>query len=224
MAYTIYGAGVSPYVRKVRVLMAEKSIPYELAPVNPADPPEGFRQRSPLGKIPVLVDDRSGEEVAIPDSSVICSYLEQQHPETPFLPTDAVERARALWLEEFMDGGFTPVAGPGVFRAVVLRQMGGKEADVERANQTLEALSPYLDYLEGQLGNGEYLVGDRLTLADIAVASPFVNLSHAGARVPDGRWPKLAAFLGRLHARPSFAACIEGESPFFHRPVALSWG
>jgi glutathione S-transferase len=210
-------------VRKVRVVLAEKSLPYELIPVNPFQPPEGFLRRSPLKKIPVLVDASDGDETVIPDSSVICSYLEQQHPETSLYPAAARSRARALWLEEYSDGGVTPVAGPGVFQAIVLRQLRGEAPDVERANETLQAgLHPYLDYYERELGDREFFVEDRLSIADIAIASPFVNLAHAGAVVPSQRWPALAAFLERMHQRPSFASAI-AEETMFHRPVDLSW-
>lgn len=224
MSFRLFGAGVSPYVRKVRVLMAEKGIEHELVPVNPVQPTAEFRALSPLGKIPVLQHDSDDGEVVVPDSSIICDYLEQLHPEPRMVPANAAERARTLWLEEHVDGGLVPKLGPAVFRGVVLAQLMGNEPDIEEANRALrEDAPPLLDYYEKELGDREHLVGDRLTLADLAVASPFVNLGHAGATVPAGRWPRLAAFLERMHARPSFAACIAEESPF-HRPVELDWG
>jgi glutathione S-transferase len=56
-----------------------------------------------------------------------------------------------------------------------------------------------------------YLVDDRLTLADIAVASPFVNAMHAGYEIDADAYPKTAAYVATLHARPSFAAHIAAE-------------
>jgi glutathione S-transferase len=67
------------------------------------------------------------------------------------------------------------------------------------------------DYLEGEIGDGEYLVGGQFSLADIATASPFVNMQHGGETVDAGRFPKLAAYVERIHARPSFKALIEEE-------------
>ena len=69
---------------------------------------------------------------------------------------------------------------------------------------------PLCEYLEAQL-TGDYFVGNRLTIADIAVASPFVNYGHAGYQVDAGRFPKLAAFVKRIHARPSFQSCLGDE-------------
>ena len=83
---------------------------------------------------------------------------------------------------------------------------------VERPPDTVnEKLPPYFDYLERQLGDGEFFVGGALGIADISVATQFVNFYHAGAHLDDARWPKLADFVARMHSRPSFAKCIEDE-------------
>lgn len=213
MSLTILGGNVSPFVRKVRVFCAEKGIDYTLEPVNPFSPPDGFRDLSPLGKIPVL---RDGDRV-LPDSSVICAYLEKTHPATPLYPEEPWDFARALWLEEYMDGGFVAKAGrPVFFPLVMLPLMQRKEPDeTEPLRIAREELPPFYAYLEQQLGDAEFFVGDRLTIADIAVASPFVNLRHAGIAPERARFPKLRAFLDRMYGRPSFKACIEEESPVF---------
>ena len=67
-----------------------------------------------------------------------------------------------------------------------------------------------LDYLEGQL-TGDFLVGNRLTIGDIGVVTQFVNLSYAGVTADAQRWPKVAAYVGRIMARPSFATLIEED-------------
>ena len=71
------------------------------------------------------------------------------------------------------------------------------------------------DWLESQIGDREWLVGTRFGIADIAMASPFVNFGHAGESVDAKRWPRLAAYLQRVHARPSFKALIEEERQTF---------
>ncbi|MDJ0866793.1 MAG: glutathione S-transferase family protein [Myxococcota bacterium] len=221
MSYTVIGGAVSPFVRKVRVALAEKGLAYELEQVNPFAPPEGFREISPLGRIPAFRDG----DATLADSSVICAYLERRHPEPPLYPKDDLAYAHALWIEEYMDGGMVPVAGPKIFRPLVLAPlMTGQEPD-EAAEQTAQAvvdetLPEYWDYLEGQLGEAEFFVDDRLTIADISVASPHVNLRHAGVAPARARWPRLRGFLDRMHARPSFAALIEEETPIFGKRAA----
>ncbi|HTO54216.1 MAG TPA: glutathione S-transferase family protein [Myxococcota bacterium] len=216
MAIKVLGANVSPFVRKVRVFLATKGIPYELEQVSPFQPPAGWRDKSPLGKIPVLEHDGR----YINDSSVICAYLEKIQPEPALFPKDPYDYARATWLEEFMDGGVVPHAGGGIFRPLalmpVLTQKAPEPAAIAAAEKILhEEVYPLLGYLEAQLGNNSHFVGNRLSIADIAVASPFVNLRHAGYPPDAARFPKLAQFVERMHGSPAFKACIEEERPVF---------
>ena len=97
MSYTLFGANVSPFVRKCRAYLAEKNIPHTHEPVNPFQPPPNFRQISPLGRIPALLDG----ERPVADSTAICLYLERCNPTPALYPTDNYEYAHALWLEEF---------------------------------------------------------------------------------------------------------------------------
>jgi len=216
MSLVVLGAGVSPFVRKVRTFLAEKGQAYAHEQVNPFSPPEGWRELSPLGKIPVL---RDGERV-INDSSVICQYLERRFPDPALYPRDDYDFARALWLEEFMDGGFVAVSAPKLFQALVLRPLlAQKPADADAEANARKAwdeqIAPMLDYLERSLGGAEFFVAGRLSIADLAVASPFVNARHAGFAPARKRWPKLRAFLERMWARPSFAPLIAEEVPVF---------
>ena len=219
MSLTVIGGNVSPFVRKVRVALAEKGVDYELESVNPFSPPEGFQEISPLGKIPAF---RDGDRT-LADSSVICAYIERTHPSPALYPADPYEYARTLWFEEYMDAGFVPVAGRKVFFPLVLAPlMSGKQPDeAEPLRAAAEELPPFFDYLEGQLGENEYFAAGQFTLADISVASPFVNLRHAGVAPDRARWPKLRGFLDRVLARPSFKACIEEESPIYGKRAAL---
>jgi glutathione S-transferase len=222
MSLVLLGGSVSPFVRKVRVFLAEKGQDYAHEQVNPFAPPPGWRDVSPLGKIPAL---RDGERV-INDSSVICHYLERRFPSPALYPQDDFEFARALWFEEYMDGGFVPVAGPRVFFPLVLKPLiGGKPveaSDEAAAREVVEKELPRLfDYLERELGDRDFFVGERLTIADIAVASPFVTLRHAGVAPERKRWPRLRAFLDRMWGRASFKRPIEEETPAFGKRAAL---
>ena len=223
MTLTVLGGSVSPFVRKVRAFLTEKRLDYEHQQVNPFAPPEGWREISPLGKIPAFKD---GDRV-INDSSVICAYLERRFPKPALYPADDYEYARALWLEEFADGGLVPVSGPKVFFPLVLKPLiSGKgeidPADLATAEKTVaEELPKLWEYLERELSDRDYFVGNRLTIADLAVASPFVNLRHAGFAPERKRFPRLRAFLDRIHGRPSFKALIDEETPVFGKRAAL---
>jgi glutathione S-transferase len=208
MGFKIIGANLSPFVRKTRVFFAEKGIPYDHEPLVPFGVSAEYKKKSPLGKIPCLEHDGR----ALPDSSVICAYVEKVNPQPALYPGEAWDYGRALWFEEYADGGFIANAmGPIFFERVVKKLIGGAP-DEARVQAALDkALPEACDYLEGQLGDQQYLVGGRFTIADIAVGSPFVNLAHVGVTVDAKRFPKLAAYVDRIHSRPSFKPLIEEE-------------
>ena len=209
---TIHGVTPSPFVRKTLVFLAEKGIEHDLSvvpPFPPANATPEFRRMSPLGKVPAYSDG----DWSISDSSVICAYLERTHPNPPLYPEDDREYARALWFEEFADSKLADATGTVFFQRVITpRILKGTcdEAVVRRALD--EDLPPLLDYLEGQLGDREYLAGGRFTIADIAVASMLQNLKHAGEAVDPERWPRLAAWVERIHGRPSFKNAVAQDA------------
>ena len=86
----------------------------------------------------------------------------------------------------------------------------------EAARQAeINDLPPVLNYLESVVpGDGGYLVGGSLTLADIAVAGPFANFRHTNTPVDPERYPRTVAYVERILARPSFAHWVERESAF----------
>lgn len=214
----VYGMKGSPFVRKVLVLLAEKQVPFDFEMANPFAAEEWFTAISPARRIPVL-RDRSiateGVNGTIPDSSAICAYIERRHPQPPMYPSGDFDYARALWLEEYADSELAMRIGLGLFRPVVMARMFGREPDLERARKTvLTDLPPLFDHLEKSIAGREFFIGDSFGIADISVATQFVNFQHAGATLDAGRWPQLAAFLQRTHTRPSFAACIAAEREF----------
>jgi len=206
---TVYGANISPFVRKVRVFLAEKNIPYKLEPVNPFTAGPDYKKISPLGRIPAFQDGN----VTLADSSVICAYVERTNPQLALYPSAPADYAQALWFEEYGDGGLAPVVGPKIFRQRVvmplLFKQPGDEASAQKA--VAEELPPLFDYLESQLTDGAALVRGQFSIADIGIATQFVNLRHAGVDVDAQRWPKLARYISSIHARPSFKAVIDEE-------------
>lgn len=209
MSMTVYGAPLSPFVRKVRLCLLEKGMEYKLEIVMPFTPPDWYLQLNPLGRIPALKDD----DVTLADSSVICQYIEEAYPDQATLyGSNAVERGQVRWLEKYADYELAPLTTFGVFRNRILKPSSGQpcnEASVQAA--LTEKLPPHLDYLEQQLGQNDYFVGGRLSLADIAIASQLLNMEHGGERINSGRWPALAAHFERMKARESFASVLPGE-------------
>jgi len=205
---TLHGAPASPFVRKVRVVLAEKRIGYDLDPLIPFPKTEPFLRMSPLGKIPFFEEDG----FVIPDSSVICAYLERTRPEPPVYPSDAKQFARTLWYEEYGDTRLVETTGPVFFQRFVRPNVLGEKTDEDVVREALaNAVPPVLDYLESQIGSPDGIVAGRFTIADVAICSPLVNLHLAGERVDGVRWPKLARYYAAITERPAFREVLEGE-------------
>ena len=205
MSLKVIGAGMSPYVRKVRAVLAEKGLAYAHEPLMPFGPNPEYRKLNPLGKIPTLTD---GDKV-IPDSSAILVYLEKLAPSPALISADAYLAARTVWFEEYADATLVPAVVPYFAQRVLLplvMKKAGDEALVEKA--AAEAIPPVFGYLEAQLADQDYLVGNRFSLADIAVASPLVNYQHGGGTIDRTKYPRLADYADRVLARPSFKALV----------------
>ncbi len=209
----VHGSTLSPFVRKVMVFAAEKGLAIDNAQVAPGPKTPEFLAMSPFGKIPAFEDG----DYALCDSSAIVHYIEAKHPDHPMIPTEARARGRTIWFDEYADTIMFAAAAPIFFNRVVMKLMG-RDGDLAAADKAeAEALPPVLDYLESVIPASGFLVEDRMTLADVAVASPFANFGHAAVTIDPARYPKVAAYRDTMLARPSFAALVDKERAFLSR-------
>jgi glutathione S-transferase len=209
----IYGSSISPFVRKTLAAAAEKGIAVENKVSAPGNPDPDFIACSPFKKIPAMRDG----DFTLCDSSAIIHYMEALKPEPALIPAEAKARGRVIWFEEFGDTIIVGAAGAIFFNRIVAPKFMGKPGDEAAADKAeKEALPPVMDYLEGVAPEpGGFLVGDGVTLADLAVASPFVNLRHLNLDL--SRWPRTLAYVDSILSRPSFAPLIETENRIFGR-------
>ena len=205
----VIGSFVSPYVRKVLACLELKGIDYAVDPITPFFGNDEFTRLSPLRRIPVLIDGN----VTLSDSSVICAYLDEAYDGYPLLPREPRDRARARWLEEYADTRLGDVFIWGLFyQKVVHPRVWGEEGDQARVDKTLAEDAPAaLDYLERELPESGYLFG-ALGLADISLASFFVNARYAGFDVDEGRWPRTARFVRDTLSEPVFEKLLGFEA------------
>ena len=208
--FTIYGVPLSIHVRKVIVTALEKRLEHQVETVFPFDPPPGWRDLSPTGKIPAM---KHGD-LTLADSSVIVAYLEKRFPELPLSPSDPAQYARALWFEEYVDSQIAPDV-IGLFQQKILAPLVHKrEPDAAVINRLLnEDLPPKLDYLERSL-QGDYLVGGRLSVADITLASDLTIFHYIGCTLDPARYPNLLGHFNRMLKRDSFRKALAAEQPF----------
>ena len=217
----ILGVPFSAHTRKVILAAIHKRIPYRVVPTIPLDPPPGWRETSPLGKIPVL----RHEGTLIRDSSVILAYLDVRFPKRPLIPAGPADRARALWIEEYVDSGLSPhVLGGLLLQRVFAPRFLNQEPDEQLIQRSIEVEIPgCLTYLEGELG-GDHFVGETWSVADIAVVSMLMNLGYAGERVDREKFPKLHRYLERCLSSSLLQTAIAAEIPAAREIPGLDTG
>jgi glutathione S-transferase len=201
----VYGSTLSPYVRKVMVFGAEKQLEMQLQPAGMGRGGPEFEAASPFRKMPGFKDG----DFLISDSSAIVTYLEAKYPMPNLIPEGPEARARTIWFDELADTMIMAAGGAIFGNRFVLPRVLKREGDGAVADAAeRDLLPPLFDYLESVIPDSGFLVEDRLTLADIAVASPFATLGCIDVCVDGARWPRTAAYVSAIHARPSFAAII----------------
>lgn len=206
----LHGVSLSPWVRRLTVLMDEKGIEFEHVPAVPGENASAeLRRMNPLGRIPVLeLDD--GRFLA--DSLAASMYLDKAFPGPQLIPEDNWERSWNLWLCEFVASAiFSRFEGTFFVQRVIGPAFEQAAPDEGKIGEVAVQIPPAYDYLEAQLENTAYLSSAELTLADLTAASVLLNMRHAGEEVDVVRWPKLADYLNRMHARPSFVASIKKD-------------
>ncbi|HJV26551.1 MAG TPA: glutathione S-transferase [Aromatoleum sp.] len=194
----LFASLTSPYARKIRILLAEKGLPFELVVDSPWEANTRIPTVNPLGKVPALVTD-DGETFF--DSPVIAAYIETLDSGLPLLPKDPLQAVRVRQIEALADG----LIDAAVLAVLESRRPTGQRSDMEIDRQ-IEKVDRSVDELERRAASREWMHGDTMSLADISVA---VALGYLDLRFPDHEWrsahPALAALAAHMFARPSFA-------------------
>jgi glutathione S-transferase len=205
---TLYGHPISSYTWKVLIALYENDTPFEHFTIEQSTYAE-FIALWPVGKFPVLRDD--GRGTLVTETSVIIEYLDLHYPgRTRFVSPDARAALEVRRWDRILDNYVnTPIAKIVTDR---LRPEGKRdELGVDEARRLIQ--SAYT-VIEPQLGEREFIVGDGFTLADCA-AAPALWYGMRNAPL-EGRYPRIAAYLERLRARPSFARALQESEALFH--------
>lgn len=190
----LLGVDASPYVRKVRIVLEEKGIPYDYVQARPSLPGSPVPEYNPLAKIPVLVTDKGK---GIYDSPVIVDYLDALVNEPKLIPSE---------LEDRVDVKRWEALGDGVADATVLISHDyEKKQNAEWHQKQRLKIDRSLAAMEKDLGSRDYCHGNRFTLADIAAG---YALGYLDGALPDIDWrsvhPQLSRLAERLAKRESF--------------------
>ena len=194
----LVGSKPSPYVRKVRVILAEKNLPYEFVLENVWDAASKITQFNPLGKVPALVTDADD---TLFDSPVIAEYLDTLAAPR-LIPATGIERARVRSYEALGDG----IADAGITMFLERKRAPERQDTAWIARQTSK-VEAGIAAVAKTLGEKPFLHGAELTLGDVACGCALFWLEF---RLPEFDWrarhPHLKAWAERLDARASFSS------------------
>lgn len=196
----LIGSLTSPFVRKVRIVLAEKKLDYELILDNPWGDDALINAHNPLGKVPCLIMDENG---VLFDSRVIVEYLDTLSPVSRLIPPPGRERIEVKRWEATADG----IMDAAAFVYTENNRRTEQQRSESMINRQLHKIKSALTYMEKNLSEQNYCMGANLGLADIAVGCA---LEYLDLRFPDIEWrtehPKLAALQLRLSERTAFQA------------------
>ncbi|HSE90992.1 MAG TPA: glutathione S-transferase family protein [Candidatus Binatia bacterium] len=197
----LYDFKSSPNCQRVKIVLAEKNLPYDIVPIDlrkqEQKTPE-YLKLNPYGKVPVLTDDGT----VLYESCIINEYLDEKYPTPRLMPTDPAARAKARILIDFgltqMDAAYTKL------RMEMTKDE--KERNPETISAAKEDVKKRLQSLEQELGDKDYLMGD-FSLADADLLPRFTRLEGFGV-LPDASLPRLGKYLQRMRERPSVKAVV----------------
>lgn len=209
---TLFHLWLHPFSRKVRVVLAEKSLDFELQIEKVWERRTEFLALNPAGDVPVLIE-KDGTTLA--NSQVICEYLEEVYPEINLLGVDPVQRSETRRLVSWFDVKFNREVTDNLIGEKLMKQFlktGEPHAPSVRAGHA--NIHYHLDYIGFLTEKRKWLAGDNFSLADIAAATHLSAIDYIG----DVPWEEHEAardWYGRVKSRPSFKPLLDDRLPGF---------
>lgn len=207
---TLYHQPLSPFSRKVRVVLREKNLDCDLVVEKVWERRPEFLALNPAGMVPVLVEEGGR---AIPDSSVICEYLEEQYAQAPLLGEDAYARVEVRRLVAWFDHKFAREVSDNLVHEKLMKRLwaqGGPNSQAVRAGYA--NIHHHLDYIGWLIERRRYLAGDHFSLADIAAAAHLSAVDYIGD-VPWDEHPAARDWYARIKSRPTFRPLLLDNVP-----------
>jgi glutathione S-transferase len=207
---TLYHLPLSPFSRKIRLVLAEKKLPFEMRVEKVWERRPEYLALQPANTVPTLVEENG---LVVPDSMAICEYLEEAYPETPLLGRSIPERIEVRRLVAWFDGKFAQEVTRNLLGEKFMKRLmdrGNPDAGALRAGYG--AVKPHLEYLGALAENRGWLAGPALSLADFAAAGHLSALDFVG----DVDWSLSAAareWYARIKSRPAFRPLLGDRVP-----------
>ena len=197
----LYDFKSSPNCQRVKVVLAEKNLPYEIVPIDLTKKEQknpDYLKMNPYGKVPVLTDDNT----VLYESLIINEYLEEKYPNPPLMPKEPAKKAKGRILVDYGMAHFDSAYQK--LRMELMKE--AKEQSQPIIDGAKNDLKKLLQRFEEELGDQQYLLGE-FSLVDADLIPRFTRLEGFGV-LPDSSLPRLGKYLERVKARPSVKAIL----------------
>lgn len=207
----LYHFALSPFCRKVRLVLAEKRLEVELVDQRYWEGGAEFLRRNPAGKVPVLSYDRRH----LAESTAICEFLDEMHPDPPLMPKNPVARAEVRRLVGWFDDKFhREVTANLVYERINKKLTRGGYPDGRAVKEGAKQIKFHLDYMGWLLDQRRWLAGRDLTLADFTAAAHISCLDY----IADVDWKRnelVKDWYATIKSRPAFRSILADQVPGF---------
>ncbi len=211
----LYHLPLSPFARKVRLVLAEKRLPFELRYEKVWERRPEYLELNPACTIPTLLEDNG---LAVPDSAVICEYLEEAYPDVPLLGRTLAERVEVRRLVAWFDGKFNQEVSRNLLGEKYMKRLAGRgNPDATALRVGYASLRHHLEYIGWLAETRKWLGGAAISLADFAAAAHLSALDFAG----DVDWTASAGardWYARMKSRPCFRGVLADRVPGLTAP------
>jgi len=212
----LYHLPLSPFSRKVRLVLTEKRLPFELRAERVWERRPEYLDLNAAGTVPTLLEDNG---LVIPDSAVICEYLEEAYPDTALLGRTLAERVEVRRLVAWFDGKFAQEVTRNLHGEKYMKRLAGRgEPDATALRHGYTALRHHMAYLGWLAETRKWLAGTAISLADFAAAAHLSSLDFAG----DVDWsvsPAAKDWYARMKSRPCFRGVLSDRVPGLTPPA-----
>jgi glutathione S-transferase len=200
--WQLYQFPLCPFSRKVRLLLGEKGVGYELVRESPWARRDEFLDMNPAGQTPVMADSAAG--ITLIDSGAICEYFEETIEKAPMIAGTAANRAEirrlVAWFDEKLYG---QVVAPLMYERMEKRIVHRTSPDARMLREAMKAADGHLDYIDYLLDHRRWIAGAVLSLADLAAAAHISVADYLGGIDWRGHEQTRTWYAG-LKSRPSF--------------------
>lgn len=211
----LYHLPLSPFCRKVRLVLGEKRLPVELRTEKTWERRPDYLALNPAGTVPTLLEDNG---LAVPESSVICEYIEEAYPDSTLLGSTLAQRVEARRLVAWFDGPFAAAVTTNLTNEKYLKRISGQgQPDAAALRSSYANLREHLGYIGWLAETRTFLAGDTMSLADLAAAAHISVLDFLG----DIDWtqnPHVREWYARMKSRPSFRSLLADRVPGMTAP------